>query len=462
MYQPERSDVRAPAGDDDPRVLPCDELMGLVDQDALRVISRLDRQGYEAYLVGGCVRDLLLGRTPKDFDVATAAHPRQVKRLFRNGRIIGRRFRLVHVVYGEHVVETATFRREPAPTNGDDDDLLITEDNEYGTAIEDARRRDFTINALFLDPIRHEILDYVDGIPDVEAGVLRTIGDPDIRLGEDPVRIVRAVKFATRLGFRIEDATWSAMCSRAEELERSAPPRVMEELIRLLRSGTALGAFRMLRACGALRVLLPEIDEHLGRRGDPDPAAHDRADAYWRLLEALDAEVHAGRPPSRALCLAVMFQRVIEHRAPQAEPDVLGRVAGEVIDPVAMRARVARRDIGRARHIIASQPRFTQPSSRSFQPLLFMRSEGFPEALQLFRLRSAAWGQGWDIYEGWADRYRRALEVPDDELDAIRQRRRQRRRRRRKPRRPRRRDAESPGRFEDPDAGGLAAGETPG
>src|SRR5262245_27932041 len=131
--------VRDPTpGDDLPRVQACPELLPLVDQDALRVISRLSRNGFEAYLVGGCVRDLLLGRRPKGFDVATAAHPRQVKRLFRNGRIIGRRFRLVHVVYGDHVVETATFRREPQ--NGAEDDLLIVEDNEYGTAMEDARR----------------------------------------------------------------------------------------------------------------------------------------------------------------------------------------------------------------------------------------------------------------------------------------------------------------------------------
>ena len=179
------------------RVVPADGIRpGDVDQDALRVLSRLQRSGFEAYLVGGCVRDLLLGRKPKDFDLATAAHPRQIRRLFRNGRIIGRRFRLVHVVYGEHVVETATFRREPpSGDNGDDDDLLIREDNVFGTAGEDARRRDFTINGLFYDPAAGVIHDWVDGLVDLEAGILRTIGDPTIRLPEDPVRILRAIKF---------------------------------------------------------------------------------------------------------------------------------------------------------------------------------------------------------------------------------------------------------------------------
>ena len=150
------------------------------------------------------------------------------------------------------------------------------------------------------------ILDYVGGLDDLEAGLLRTIGDPMVRLAEDPVRILRAIKFATRLGFRIEEHTWTAMGTHAHALSRSAPPRVAEEILRLLRSGTALGAFRMLRACGALTTLFPEIDRYLGRRDDPDPAAHDRADLYWRLLEALDADVHAGAQPSPAVLLAVL------------------------------------------------------------------------------------------------------------------------------------------------------------
>jgi poly(A) polymerase len=395
----------------------------------LRVISRLARSGYEAYLVGGCVRDLLLGRRPKDFDVATAAHPRQIKRLFGNGRIIGRRFRLVHVVYGDHVVETATFRREPLPA--EDDDLLIVEDNEYGTAQEDARRRDFTINALFLDPLKGHILDWVGGLVDLEAGLLRTIGDPDVRMGEDPVRILRAVKFATRLGIRIEEATWRAMRGRVEELERSAPPRVTEELLRLLGSGTALGAFRMLRAAGALQVLLPEVERYLGRRSDPDPAVHERADSFWRLLEALDNDVHAGREPTRALCLAVLLQRVVEQGAAEPTPEALGRAAAEILEPLGSRARVSRAILARARFLIANQPRFTAPQPKSFKLPLFLRTDGFSECLALFRLRSAAWGQGWDLVEAWEERQRRAAELTPEELDAVRKKRRRRPRRRR-------------------------------
>lgn len=395
-----------------------------LDQDALRVVSRLERSGFQAYLVGGCVRDLLLGRTPKDFDVATSAHPRQVKRLFRNGRIIGRRFRLVHITYGDHVVEVSTFRREPAPRpEGEEDaDLLIVEDNVFGTADEDARRRDFTINALFLDPARRRIHDHVGGLQDLEAGVLRTIGDPAVRMAEDPVRILRAIKFATRLGFRIDESTWAAMEASAGDLSRSARPRVLEEILRLLRSGTSLGAFRMLRACGALGVILPPIDAYLGRRDDPDPAAHDRADQFWRLLEALDADVHAGNLPTPPVAMAALFLRLIEREADPATRTLPGpakdltHAATEILEPFAVSARLSRRDCGRAKRIVVLQRRFTQTGGKRFRPLQFAASEDFPEALDLFRLRSMAWGQGWDVYEAWLERRRRALEAPEGEV----------------------------------------------
>ncbi|TDJ71868.1 MAG: polynucleotide adenylyltransferase PcnB [Planctomycetota bacterium] len=420
---------------------------GALDRDALRVVTRLQHHGYEAYFVGGCVRDLLIGRDPKDYDVATSAHPRDIKRIFRNGRIIGRRFRLVHIYYGDNIIETATFRADPQPgpdDNGAEGDLLIVEDNEFGTAEEDARRRDFTVNGLFLDPETNRILDYVDGMRDLEHRVLRTIGDPEVRLAEDPVRILRAIKFATRLDFRIEDQTWAAMTALSGHLSRAAPPRVLEEIMRLLRSGTALGAFRMLRACGALAVLLPQIDEYLGPRETPDRAAVERAGHFWRLLEALDAEVHRGYEPSSAVCIAVMFLHIIEREA-DAEtrtlpgaPGEIGDVCWEVIDELSTTARLSRRDFGRARRIIVQQSRFTLPKSNRFSPLLFTLTEDFPESLELFGLRVEARGQGWDIYEGWRDRFNRAKSASDEDLEAERRSVRKRRRPRRRKRRGRR------------------------
>jgi poly(A) polymerase len=495
---PER-DERVPIPGHVPRIIDADSIpIEVLDQDALRVISRLERHGFEAYLVGGCVRDLMVGRIPKDFDVATNAHPRQIKRLFRNGRIIGRRFRLVHIYYGQHIVETATFRRDPdsreeatleaaederepvrasaresrtAPRpahagqrrgrngarrgngasgaeaesetlarRGDAgepelDDLLITEDNEFGNAEEDARRRDFTVNALFLDPTRRRIIDYVGGLGDLEQGLLRTIGDPMVRMAEDPVRILRAVKFATRLGFRIDEKTWEAMCALAPSLSRSAPPRVLEEILRLMRSGTALGAMRMLRACGAMRVILPDVDRYLGSKEDPHD--QERADSFWRLIEALDADVHGGFVPTTGVCIALLFLRVIERESDPATRTLPGPardiavVASEVLEPMAMATRLSRRDSARARRIISQQRRFTQTSTKRFRPLVFMRSEEFPECLDFFRLRMAARGQGWDIYEGWRARYEFALRAPPEEVALERRRGRRGRRRKR-------------------------------
>jgi poly(A) polymerase len=405
-----------------------------IHQDALRVVSRLSRNGHEAYLVGGCVRDLLLGRSPKDFDVATAAHPRQIRALFRNARIIGRRFRLAHVVYGDHIVETATFRTKPPQSDDEDDDPLIREDNAFGTAVEDALRRDFTINGLFLDPLSGRILDYVGGLTDLESGVLRTIGDPVVRIAEDPVRILRAIKFATRLGFRIDEATWNAMIEHAPLLSRSAPARVVEEILRLLHSGTSLGAFRMLRACGALAILLPEVDAYLGRRDDPDPAAHDRADQYWRLLEALDSDVHVGRTPSRALALSVIWLRVVEREAERARPGgshdsgELYRAAEVVLERSAASARLPRRDTAIARKIISDQPRFVLGAQHNPRTLLFLREPDLPESLNLLRLRVSAWGQGWDVYEGWLTSYEHARALPGDEVARLRTKKRRRRR----------------------------------
>src|SRR5262249_4453844 len=173
------------------------------------------------------------------------------------------------------------------------------------------------------------------------------------------------ITFATRLAFRIEEATWQAMCAGAGDLSRSAPPRVVEEILRLLRSGTALGAFRMMRACGALQTLFPEVDAYLGRRDDPDPAAHDRADLYCRLLEALDADIHAGSVPSTPVLLAVLFLRVIERRAEEhTELGARGSAATEVIEPIAASARLPRRAVERAKRIIINQNRFTQPSTK--------------------------------------------------------------------------------------------------
>ena len=236
--------------------------LNVIDQDALWVVRRLHAKGYEAYLTGGCVRDLLLGRTPKDFDVATAAHPNQVKAAFRNCRLVGRRFRLAHVFFPSgKVIETATFRANPTDELEDlPNDLLVERDNVFGNVEQDARRRDLTVNGLFYDPLKGKVLDYVDGRQDLDARLIRTIGNPEVRFQEDPVRILRAIKFATRLGFTIEANTYAGMQAHVGGLVRCAPARLQEELLRLLTSGHALEALRLCHAIGVREAILPELE----------------------------------------------------------------------------------------------------------------------------------------------------------------------------------------------------------
>jgi poly(A) polymerase len=241
-----------------------------IDPDADRVVRKLTRAGYKAYLVGGCVRDLLVGRTPKDFDVATSATPNEIKATFRNSRIIGRRFRLAHVFFGSKIIETATFRANPRDEG--EVDLLIRRDNVFGTEAEDARRRDFTINGLFYDVEREEVIDHVGGLADLEAKLIRTIGDPDIRFQEDPVRMLRAIKFAARLGFGFEPATWRALLRWRSEISKCAPPRLLEEMHRLLRGGAARKSFELMVETGVLAVLSPYLAGLLEGPGAPTTA----------------------------------------------------------------------------------------------------------------------------------------------------------------------------------------------
>ena len=241
-----------------------------IDPDADRVVRKLTRAGHKAYLVGGCVRDLLVAKTPKDFDVATSATPNEIKATFRNCRIIGRRFRLAHVFFGSKIIETSTFRANPR--DEDDHDLLIRRDNVFGNETEDARRRDFTINGLFYDVEREQVIDHVGGLADLDLKLVRTIGDPDIRFQEDPVRILRAIKFAARLDFGFEPATWRALLRWRGEISKCAPPRLLEEIHRLMRGGAARRSFELLVETGVLAVLSPYLAGLLEGEGAPATA----------------------------------------------------------------------------------------------------------------------------------------------------------------------------------------------
>ena len=266
-----------------------------IDSDALKVLYRLRQGNHIAYLVGGSVRDLLLGRRPKDFDIGTSAHPYQVKKLFRNCWIIGRRFRLAHVKFGQKIIEVATFRRqvqpgeeivqdgvpspehpvEHPPSATDSDPHFLHRDNTFGTPEEDAFRRDFTINALFYDIATFSIIDYVGGLEDLRAGVVRSIGDPIVRFQEDPVRMLRAVALAARLDFALDPLVVDAIKQLRHEIARSSPARLLEEYYKILRAGSAEKTFRGLADTG----LLEPISEELHRGA---------TEALWRSLAAVD------------------------------------------------------------------------------------------------------------------------------------------------------------------------------
>ena len=285
----------------------------LLDPDAVKTVRRLRRAGHEAYLVGGCVRDLLLGLRPKDFDIATSAHPQQVKDTFRNCRLIGRRFRLAHVFFkGGKIIEVSTFRANPLDELTDlPKDLLIRHDNVFGNAEEDARRRDFTFNALFYDLDTGRVVDHVNGMADLKARLVRTIGDPDVRMREDPVRILRAIRFAAKCNCELEPATFAAMKQHVHEIPRCAPPRVLEEVLKLVRSSAARRCFELLRDVGALKILLPPVAVHIEQLG---PEAAER---HLRALEALDAHVRVGEIPSDAVLLATLLMPLPRDGAPK-------------------------------------------------------------------------------------------------------------------------------------------------
>ncbi len=403
----------------------------LVDPDASKVVRRLLRAHHAAFLVGGCVRDLLLGRRPKDFDVATSATPNEIKDLFRNCRIIGRRFRLAHIFFGQKVIETATFRANP---RGEDeaseeaDDLLIKRDNVFGTAEEDAMRRDFTMNGLFYDLAEEQVIDYVDGLSDIEARRVRTIGDPDIRFREDPVRILRAIKFAARLGFSIEAETYRFMLGHRAEISKCAAPRVLEEVYRLLRGGAARRSVELLIETGVLGVLVPELDrlmsggqapEAPGDEGVPVAPAKPTGEVATRLfamLDALDAFIaeHGQTPdlPSNAVLLGALLLPALPPPPPGELPDREGLDELEaLLIRLLERLRVSRRDAERTRQALLMQRRLGPAKRRRTRPSALAARDGFDDALLLYELYQRATGGPLDEVERWRRFQRDGIET---------------------------------------------------
>jgi len=394
-----------------------------IDANVLKVLYRLINAGHLAYLVGGGVRDLMLGRRPKDFDVATSAHPQQVRDLFRNSRLIGRRFRLVHVFFGPQNVEVATFRRRSEEPIGADDPMIRV-DNTFGTPEEDAFRRDFTVNALFYDPATFHVIDYAGGAEDLRARLIRTIGDPELRLREDPVRMLRAVRFAAKLGFEIEPATRAAIERHRHDLLKSSMPRLVEETYRTLGQAEAGRATSLMEQLGLIEPMLPFLSKHLKAT-----AVEEESPKSLAHMHALGRLIEEGFMADHAFVLAAMFIDLIRMRRE--------RVAADKFDLLAeLRMRgFARGDTERMRLLTDAFDHLALPSRRTRR---LTRRPYFADARRFFQMVAPSYG----IDAGTLDRF---LGDPDAFLmkkhhysdDAHRGGNRRRKRRRRRGRRAR-------------------------
>lgn len=427
----------------------------LMSPNALRTLYRLKDNGFVGYLVGGCVRDLLLGREPKDFDVVTNATPGEVKRMFRNCRLVGRRFRLAHIHFQDEIIEVATFRSqasnepEPEPEEASgaehrqrhprmlkDDDGMILRDNVYGTPEEDALRRDFTVNALSYNIADFSIIDYTGGLADLNAGIIRTIGNPAVRFQEDPVRMLRAVRFAAQLGFAIEEETRKALVAAADTIVRAAPPRLYDEMLKLFLSGEGAKCYDLLRQTGLFAALFPDFSSWLGAESEGFP--HTR---FGEMLTYVDFRVQQRDKLSPPLLLALLFGEYIDEKAErfrrqgapwqQSVNAAVAEFMGEIcpIIMIANRVGIALRDI------ICQQIRLKKIPGR--RPESFIARHDFNDIIEYCRITR---GDKKDVVkqlDWWAAQAKQQALVPlpselTEETEAP-QRKRKRRRRRRNP-----------------------------
>jgi poly(A) polymerase len=340
----------------------------LVSNNAVRVTQTLQEAGFKAFVVGGAVRDLLLGVKPKDFDIATDATPEEVKKLFRRAFIIGRRFQIVHVMFGQDLLEVTTFRGKGSDNAPKDEHGRVLRDNNFGPQHEDAERRDFTINAMYYDPATQTVLDYHGGIEDIRAKVLRIIGQPEARYREDPVRMLRVVRFAAKLGFTIEPATRAPIPVMAPLINNVPAARVFDEMLKLLMSGQALACLKELRSSGLHHGLLPLLDVVLEQ-----PIGMK---FVTLALESTDTRVKAGKGVSPGFLFAsLLWHQVLEkwnaYRAAGESPiPALHLAADDVLDNQTENLALQRRIATDMRDIWAMQPRFERRTGKSPYKLL--------------------------------------------------------------------------------------------
>lgn len=376
-----------------------------ISDNALKVLYRLKKEGYDAYLVGGCVRDLLLGREPKDFDVVTNADPEEIRKIFRNCRLIGRRFRLAHVHFGKDVIEVATFRG-----NGDVQDekqILNKEgrllrDNVYGTIEEDVWRRDFTVNALYYNIKDYSVVDYVGGMEDHKAGVLRLIGNPEIRFREDPVRMLRAVRFAAKLAFKLHPDCQKAIHANADLLESIPPARLYDEILKLFLSGYALQTFEMLRHYGLFQVLFPATEKSLAFEQDSFPKL-----LLIKSLQNSDNRIADGKTVTAYFLLAAFLWEPVQSLAKEmvsrgaAEYMAYQDAANEVVARQVRLTAIPRYITTAMREVWSLQPKFN--ARVGSKPSRLITHPRFRAAYDFLLLRSETGGVDSELGEWWTN-----------------------------------------------------------
>lgn len=374
----------------------------------LGVIRRLREGGFEAFVVGGGVRDLLLKFAPKDFDVATNAHPEQIRALFRNCRLIGRRFRLAHVFFGRDYIEVTTYRASAQDQDDADEDRMrvaehgqLLRDNVYGSRLDDVLRRDFTVNALYFDPDAETVLDYVGGVADLRARTLRTIGDPAERFREDPVRMLRAARFAAKLDFKVDAAALKVMPAHAELLHHVSPHRMLDETIKLFHGGAALASLHTLRRLDLFRFLFPQTDMVL-----KEPGA--RAEVFARLIERAlantDARVREGKAVIPPFLIACFLWEPIRHAVASfvargiAPAEGFERACHGVIHEQNRHVAVTKHVAGVVRDILWLQHRLEERRARTVRPTL--HHERFRAGYDFLLMRAQA-GEPLAEIAGW-------------------------------------------------------------
>ena len=443
-----------------------------ISQNAIRVLYRLKESGHLAYLVGGGVRDLLLGREPKDFDIATDAKPNEIKKIFRNCRLIGRRFRLAHIHFHDEIIEVATFRSnitdepesevpvEPAagapvvsgvhdavpperprpPRMLKSGDGMILRDNVFGTPEQDAIRRDFTVNALFYGIADYAVIDYVGGMEDLRKGLIRIIGDPVVRFTEDPVRMVRAVRFAAVLGFEIEAKTYKALLDHQDKISLASPARMYEEVQKLFLLGEGEKTFQMLRHTGMFGVLFPHINAWIDTEEEGFPHT-------WvgKALEWVDTCIQAGRKVQPHILFCLMFGQYVDKKAARrraggmAPLDALDQAVAEFLSEIVTRVQVPRKVALAIREILWNQGRFEKTQGKA--PLYFLRRPGFSDAFEYLRFTSELTGERLELRAWWKEFIRTHPVIqgeaaqPQEKKTAAQARRPEGQKRRRRPRR---------------------------